>query len=268
MNQYEWNIPSLRRRRLEAESAATMSGDGRRLTLILSVFVLSLTIFGVIYAMEVICDKLPVFLPVIERNYWLYLLFSVACFALTVVLLWLSAGPLSVGILRTAVRMCRAEPTSLADIFAPFSSHRLYRRAVKIAWRLLLRFLPLIGCVYAIMLVWSEVYIPEYLVWLFWSGGIAIILGLAFLGLWMLSRVRGFVILATDDTALPLYEAEGRALEVSRNNRGWLLRYECRIVWKIALSLLPLGVVFFLHTAPFSILSLVKQSMMAMEAES
>lgn len=162
------------------------------------------------------------------------------------VLIWLLAMPLWLGMYRMAHRMMHGETMVTENFLAYIRSASMYRRAIGISWRLLVRWLPVWGGYLAFRLFFDYDRIGVLLV---------IFMAIAvFLSLTLASGLCGFATVAVADDGLGLAEAKERAQGLLLGERMHVLCYDLLMLVRLVLSLIPVGVPFLLQTLPLSML--------------
>ena len=165
------------------------------------------------------------------------------------VLLWLLAMPLWLGMYRMAHRMMLGERADKETFFAYIGSASMYGRALGISLKLLLRWLP----------VWVG-YLALRLVFDYDIVGVLLVIFMAVtavLSLTLVSGLCGFVTVAVADDGLGLGQAKERAQRLLLGERMQVLRYDFLMMIRLLLSLIPVGVPFLLQTLPLSMLCAV-----------
>ncbi len=165
---------------------------------------------------------------------------------LMLVLFWLLAMPLWLGMYRTVHRMIHGELADAETFFAYISSASMYGRALCISRRLFVRWLP----------VWIA-YLAFQIFFDYDSVGVLPVVFMAVaavLSLTFVSGIGGFVTLAVADDGLDVGDAVRKARELLSGERMRVLRYDLLMLIRLLLSLIPVGVPFLLQTLPYSML--------------
>lgn len=165
---------------------------------------------------------------------------------LLLVLVWLLAMPLWLGMYRMAHRMMHGEPAGAESFFAYVGSASMYGRALGISRRLLLRWLP----------TWVG-YLAFRLFFDYDTVGVLLVVFMAVaavLSITLVSGLCGFVTMAVADDGLDLRDAVTQARDPISDERMCVIRYDLGMMLRLVLSLIPVGVPFLLHTLPLSML--------------
>ena len=164
--------------------------------------------------------------------------------------------PLYLGGFRMAVRMSRQEMTEIYDVFYYFAGKALYLRGIKIISRAFWSLLPL----YLFCSVYQMFYRPQ----LVWTGVIVLLLLLLYLVIASFSG--GFVLLSTLKETTPVGECMRMAKLISRGRRWSNLLLSLSFFWRLALSLIPAGVLLLIHTLPLCLLASANYTLRRIEA--
>lgn len=236
-----WETPKERKTEARACALAVLRQEKNRLALVVAAlacltasFVCYFIVWAVSLALYGIAGEQASFLV------WF------ASEILLLVLIWLLAMPLWLGMYRMAHRMVHGERADTEVFLAYIGSASMYGRALGISRRLFVRWLP----------VWVG-YLAFRLFFSYDSVGVLLVLFMAVsavLSVTFVSGLCGFVTLAVADDAIGLANAKGRAQEFLSGERMRVLRYDLRMLIRLILSLIPVGVPFLLQTLPLSML--------------
>ena len=166
--------------------------------------------------------------------------------ALFVLLLWLLAAPLWLGMYRMAHGMMCGKTTDMGDFFAYIGDARMYLRSLRMSWRLLVRWLP----------VWVG-YLAFQMFFAYDIVGVLLVVFLmiaSVLSLALVSGIGGFLTLAVSDDKMSLVDAAERSCELIAGERMRVLGYDLLMFLRLALSLVPIGIPFLLQMLPLSML--------------
>ncbi len=166
-------------------------------------------------------------------------------------LLFFLVFPLYVGLFVVATDVRWGEPPSLARLFVFYGSFSRIRRAWGIQLWVLLFSLPSWG---GLLLFSLSPFLPEdrRLLLSVIFGGVGALLLL--LGVVTSNVIFPFAVLALQEPDMPLLGAVRLSLAMTVGERGALFGLRMRMLWRMLLSLLSIGVVTLIHVLPLALM--------------
>ena len=232
--------PSERERAARESAMAVLRLGQNRLALLVAslvCFAASFVCYFTVWAISLVCYE-----AIGDRaSFWIWLAMQI----LVLVLVWLLAMPLWLGMYRMAHRMMHGAAAGSRELFAYVTSAAMYGRALGISWRLLLRWIPA-GLGYLVLQIFWD---PEMSILLTVFFALTVVLSLTFV-----SGLGGLVTASAADDSLTLRDASDKAQELLCGERMHVLRYDIGLTCRLIVSLIPVGVPFLLQTLPHAML--------------
>lgn len=230
------------RKKAACESAMAVFRKGQNRLALLVAALACLTVSFVCYF--IIWASSFIFYDLMGEQASLLVWFDLELFML--VLVWLLAMPLWLGMYRMAHSMIHGETMVIENFFAYISSASMYGRALGISFRLFVRWLP----------AWCG-YLALRLFFDYDSVGVLLVIFMVItviLSVTLSVGLCGFVTVAVADDGLGLAKAKERAQGLLLGERMHVLCYDLLMLVRLVLSLIPVGVPFLLQTLPLSML--------------
>ena len=227
------------------EAGQILSLRGNRLLLIEAIL-LSLL---VVLLYSFFCDTYMVLFGflIYEPSYlWLSIILIVLLAVLLSLLTWLFTLPLLIGLLGLAGDVEAGHSPMLADLFAPFSSSRCYRRALALSWGAFWRFGLIVLAVSLTCTVGAVFFAGSLLAGLI--CGVAVMVEIS-LGVWLVSKCFSTVAVSLGNDR-PIRDVRRYAKGMWRTCRMGGALFVLHMIPRILLGLLTLGILLLWETLP------------------